>query len=364
MDRQRRRAHQRDLQPPRAQPVRGRQRRRRARPARRRDGLSADRARPDRGREPAAGAVGAVQADALEQCGGYDPDFLSRRNPARRDIYAKLLAAGKVAPLLDGSHELDYFHFSSVMHAERRFPLLTAVNIDGLKRSSRSCARTTGGPIRGSTGSSSPTTSSIVEDKGRRGSTSAAATWSACSTRAGAMRRRRPPRPPTASAGCRTRFTSPTPRRRSRPTTTSTGATSRTTCSTARRSARSGMTVFTGPIYRDNDPTLRQQAQGRAVADPAVVLEDRGAAEDRHHDRRRGVHQRPDRLREGALRGQDLLRASSPTRSTRCARARSRPRSRRSRTTGLDFSALLPFDAQGSLEATRQTAGSATSTMS
>ena len=39
---------------------------------------------------------------------------------------------GDVAPLLDGSgHELAYHHFTSVIHAERKFPLLTAVNING-----------------------------------------------------------------------------------------------------------------------------------------------------------------------------------------------------------------------------------------
>jgi endonuclease G, mitochondrial len=39
-----------------------------------------------------------------------------------------------VAPLIDGSgHELRYFHFSSVLHARRHFPLMVAVNIDGLQ---------------------------------------------------------------------------------------------------------------------------------------------------------------------------------------------------------------------------------------
>ena len=64
---------------------------------------------------------------------GYDPDFLSESLPLDR-IYATLADAGVAAPLLDGSgHELRYFHFSAVMHAARRFPLLTAVNIDGRK---------------------------------------------------------------------------------------------------------------------------------------------------------------------------------------------------------------------------------------
>jgi endonuclease G len=64
---------------------------------------------------------------------GYDPDFLSQAVPLD-PIYARLVAQGKVAPLVGGKgHELRYFHFSSVMSADRRFPILTAVNIDGLK---------------------------------------------------------------------------------------------------------------------------------------------------------------------------------------------------------------------------------------
>ncbi len=65
--------------------------------------------------------------------GGYDSDFLSVPLPLDA-IYAKLAEQGVAAPLLDASgHELRYFHYSSVIHAERRFPLITAVNIDGLK---------------------------------------------------------------------------------------------------------------------------------------------------------------------------------------------------------------------------------------
>jgi len=63
---------------------------------------------------------------------GYDPNFLTEPLPLG-PIYADLLAKGVAAPLLDGSNELKYFHYSSIMHAERRFPLITAVNIDGLK---------------------------------------------------------------------------------------------------------------------------------------------------------------------------------------------------------------------------------------
>lgn len=88
----------------------------------------------------------AARADALgEQSGpfkesrwsgpgfGYDPGFLSQALPLA-PIYAPLLAGGIVAPLADGSgHELDYLHYSSIMHSERRFPIMTAVNIDGLR---------------------------------------------------------------------------------------------------------------------------------------------------------------------------------------------------------------------------------------
>jgi len=62
---------------------------------------------------------------------GYDPDFLSE-TIGFEAIYAGAKAAGIVAPLKDGSgEELTYSRFSVVMHASRRFPLLTAVNIDG-----------------------------------------------------------------------------------------------------------------------------------------------------------------------------------------------------------------------------------------
>lgn len=62
---------------------------------------------------------------------GYDPKFLSSELGLGA-VYASLRAVGKVAPLLNGGgYELTYSHFSAVIHAERKFPLLTAVNIDG-----------------------------------------------------------------------------------------------------------------------------------------------------------------------------------------------------------------------------------------
>jgi endonuclease G, mitochondrial len=61
---------------------------------------------------------------------GYDPDFLSE-TVALDQIIAQKVLENEVAPLKDHSHELKYWHFSSIMHAKRRFPILTAVNIDG-----------------------------------------------------------------------------------------------------------------------------------------------------------------------------------------------------------------------------------------
>jgi endonuclease G, mitochondrial len=62
---------------------------------------------------------------------GYDPDFLSVKIDLR-PIYARAKADGRVAPLLKGGgNELAYHRFSVVIDAERKFALLTAVNIDG-----------------------------------------------------------------------------------------------------------------------------------------------------------------------------------------------------------------------------------------
>ncbi len=64
---------------------------------------------------------------------GYDADFLSVPL-ALPPIYAAQLATGAVAPLLHGSgHELAYRHFSAIIHKQRKFPIFTAVNIDGDK---------------------------------------------------------------------------------------------------------------------------------------------------------------------------------------------------------------------------------------
>lgn len=65
------------------------------------------------------------------QVNGYDPKFLSTEI-SLHSVFAPLLAKNEVAPLLNGGgHELTYSHFSSVIHAKRKFPIFTAVNIDG-----------------------------------------------------------------------------------------------------------------------------------------------------------------------------------------------------------------------------------------
>jgi endonuclease G len=62
---------------------------------------------------------------------GYDSNFL----PVELDLNAILGGQRSLAEKLTGSDEviLDYLHFSSVIHSERKFPMLTAVNIHGSK---------------------------------------------------------------------------------------------------------------------------------------------------------------------------------------------------------------------------------------
>ncbi|HYD12564.1 MAG TPA: DNA/RNA non-specific endonuclease [Allosphingosinicella sp.] len=64
---------------------------------------------------------------------GYDENFLTVPIPLR-PMYADQAKAKIAAKLVQGGgHELKYFHYSAVMNAPRRFALLTAVNIDGRK---------------------------------------------------------------------------------------------------------------------------------------------------------------------------------------------------------------------------------------
>ncbi|MEP9387347.1 DNA/RNA non-specific endonuclease [Mesorhizobium sp. KR9-304] len=60
---------------------------------------------------------------------GYRADFLAGRALSLEDILAG--SEDKVAPLKDGSLLLHYLHFSTAIDRERKFPLLTAVNIRG-----------------------------------------------------------------------------------------------------------------------------------------------------------------------------------------------------------------------------------------
>src|SRR5215510_868494 len=62
---------------------------------------------------------------------GYDSSFLSEVIELG-PIYASAKGRGDIAPLLTGSgNELKYHRFSVIVHAKRKFALLTAVNIDG-----------------------------------------------------------------------------------------------------------------------------------------------------------------------------------------------------------------------------------------
>jgi endonuclease G len=72
-----------------------------------------------------------LPASRWKNARGYDPAFLSERIDLAK-IYAPARARKQVAPLLDGAgYELAYNHFTAVINAERKFPLFTAVNIDG-----------------------------------------------------------------------------------------------------------------------------------------------------------------------------------------------------------------------------------------
>jgi endonuclease G, mitochondrial len=62
---------------------------------------------------------------------GYDPGFLSVRLNLR-DIIGKAKAKA-VALKNGGGIELEYLHFSTIMHKERKFPMITAVNVRGDK---------------------------------------------------------------------------------------------------------------------------------------------------------------------------------------------------------------------------------------
>lgn len=74
-------------------------------------------------------AIARWQEDRL----GYDSQFLSQKI-SLDDICARARAKKLTAPLLNRKgDELTYRHFSVVLHRKRKFALLTAVNIDGAK---------------------------------------------------------------------------------------------------------------------------------------------------------------------------------------------------------------------------------------
>src|SRR5215207_8521363 len=60
---------------------------------------------------------------------GYDPKFLSVDLPLDKILGSQKAAAAKLKK--STAVVLDYLHFSVVIHAKRRFAMLTAVNIDG-----------------------------------------------------------------------------------------------------------------------------------------------------------------------------------------------------------------------------------------
>ncbi|MBI4998182.1 MAG: DNA/RNA non-specific endonuclease [Rhodocyclales bacterium] len=60
---------------------------------------------------------------------GYVATFLGRRRSVSMPTVA-YAAAALVAPTLDGAKQLDYHHFSVVMHARRRLAIFTAGNVD------------------------------------------------------------------------------------------------------------------------------------------------------------------------------------------------------------------------------------------
>jgi endonuclease G len=60
---------------------------------------------------------------------GYDANFLSTSLPLKRIVRRRLPEAARLKN--SDEYTLDYMHFSSIMHRKRRFPMLTAVNING-----------------------------------------------------------------------------------------------------------------------------------------------------------------------------------------------------------------------------------------
>ena len=60
---------------------------------------------------------------------GYDETFLGKQNPAPMPTIVKD-ERDQIAPLKDKSTQLDYHHYSALVHKTRRMPVLTACNVD------------------------------------------------------------------------------------------------------------------------------------------------------------------------------------------------------------------------------------------
>jgi DNA/RNA endonuclease G (NUC1) len=74
--------------------------------------------------------IGELAAENYSSAEGYDPNFLGADHQLELPKLAPHLQA-KVAQLKDGGEVLTYHHFSIVMNAERRLAFHTAVNVDG-----------------------------------------------------------------------------------------------------------------------------------------------------------------------------------------------------------------------------------------
>ncbi|MGZ4864912.1 MAG: DNA/RNA non-specific endonuclease [Halobacteriota archaeon] len=74
--------------------------------------------------------VGELEAAHYSSADGYDPHFLGAQHTLELPTLASSLQP-KVAKLKDGGEVLMYHHFSIVMNTERRLAFYTAVNIDG-----------------------------------------------------------------------------------------------------------------------------------------------------------------------------------------------------------------------------------------
>jgi endonuclease G len=74
--------------------------------------------------------IGELAAEHYSSAEGYDPNFLGAEHQLGLPKLAPNLQS-KVAKLNDGGEVLTYHHFSIVMNAERRLAFHTAVNVDG-----------------------------------------------------------------------------------------------------------------------------------------------------------------------------------------------------------------------------------------